>query len=263
MKNIILSWLFLALLSGCMSTEERTALRAEKKAKNEAKYQIKLEKENEEIKKCGAIIYQDADEIIKSHPKKLIDIPELLGTSGLKRDLVINNTILQVCRGKYKYSVIHTDEFKLYNHDYKDWVYIVSAIKFLDTSLEELELSIPIFLSKKNHDIENEVFLKVLKDKYFTPLSLYFENYIKTVKVDDFQKAHEDNIPIAIELYVFFNEKKSKEKLINWVKYHVVDMVKLNSYKKLIRLGYKDEAGKLLKFETNNNIKRQVGMLLI
>lgn len=270
-KQILAGVALILGLSGCKSTEEKAA-----DAALLANCELKISENYQEIEG------QVPDSLPELFPRYNYWIGSSLLPLG-SRDSAVEEAKLSLCKKGSKYAFVEKDrehhysaQQKLIGGVYHD--YFLAPYGYIDKSEENLVKQLDIWLSSPNvkysYEHINNLFSIAKSNTNYTTVVPVIEKHIKDAKEFDNSPFHNTFSNMAydrylahyvelIDLYVVFNSSAAKTKLENWVKYHPTSSIKYAAYKSLIELGELSSVENLLAQESNENLKKEVGKLLI
>ncbi|MEQ3440233.1 hypothetical protein ABMY47_03445 [Pseudoalteromonas sp. BZP1] len=270
--GVVAGCLALASLSGCKSTEQKMA-------------------DSALLSNCNLVTFTNYEDMESAHPNKIPNLSTEYtywkGSSLLpfgSRDAAIEEATINVCKNGGKFALVNRDKETTYSaqerlvggvyHEYFLMPYDYIEVNEVNL-ISQLDAWALTNNSKFGEAHRKRLFALAKENTQFTSVTPIIEKYIKNAK--DFSKSsyttplgnsirykkYEELYDNLVEVYVAHNVEKAPLKLENWVKYHPVPVVKYMSYKYLIKLDEMPVVESLLAVESNKNLKKEVGKLLI
>jgi hypothetical protein len=233
-------------------------------------------KSNVVAKNCDFVTYKNYKELIDKNPGKIPALkPKYSYFDGYSllpfgsRDKAVAEAEERVCTSDNKQLLVIYDGEKNYSKKPPRgsivggvfYEYDLMPVQFTGTSSDELRAELDVWLKTGIRSSFSGAHLKHLlataKNDTYKELSAYFLDRVKNATKNTGGNSS------AVELYTFYNGIDARDDLVKWIKYHKVYTIKLASYKALIDLGLNSEVENLLENESNADLKKKIGMMLI
>jgi len=269
---ILAGCITIASLSGCKSTEQKLA-------------------DEKILSNCNLKTFQSYGEMANENPML---IPELStgytywkGSSLLpfgSRDAAVKEATISVCKNGAKFAFVERDKETTYTAQQKlvggvYHEYYLMPFNYVQIDEDKLVSQLDMWIPSNNAEFSEahreRLILLAKENTDFLSVTPIIEKYIKSA--DEFRDSayttplgnkiryekHLKLYDMLVDVYVAHNSNTAANMLEKWIKYHPVSTIKYVSYKHLIEIGEMKTVESLLAIESNKNLKKEVGKLLI